>query len=420
VKKIVLQNGLRLLLVPQASSLASSVLILVEAGSEYETKRINGVSHFLEHLTFKGTAQRPKAGMIAEELAALGARSNAFTSQEYTGYWAKAEAKKVHKIVEIVSDLYLNPIFDAGEIEKERGVIIQEINMYEDDLPARVQKNLAALVYGDQPAGWDIGGQKAVIRKLKREDFIAYRTSRYVAKGTVVVISGKFNEAAVTRQVKQYFGALPKRSAPGKIKTKEAQKAPRLNVHFKESDQAHLALAFRAFNLFDKRRYAIQILADVLGGGMSSRLFKRVREELGAAYYVGADADLALDHGLFGVSAGVDHTRIELVLRTIIEECRRIRNDEVPEKELQRSKDHMIGSIILGLETSDQMGSYYGGQEILTGRTLSPALLIDRIKKVTAAEVRAVARDVIKERSLNLAIVGPYKKQEVFKKLLIL
>src|SRR5271170_7343114 len=180
VKKIVLKNGLRILLVPQAATLAASVLILVEAGSEYETKNINGVSHFLEHLMFKGTTNRPHPGMIAEELASLGAQSNAFTSQEYTGYWAKSEYRKLPKILNIVSDLYLNPIFDPVEIEKERGVIIEELNMYEDTPTRRVQDIFLSLVYGDQPAGWDVGGEKEIVKKLTAEDFVRYRKERYV------------------------------------------------------------------------------------------------------------------------------------------------------------------------------------------------------------------------------------------------
>ncbi len=170
-KKLTLPNGLRIILVPQASTLAASVLILVEAGSEYETKRVNGVSHFLEHMTFKGTTNRPRPGMIAEELAALGAQSNAFTGQEYTGYWAKAEARKLPKILEIVSDLYLNPVFAPEEIEKERGVIIEEINMYEDTPARRVHEILTTLMYGDQPAGWDISGEKEVIAKTGERGF---------------------------------------------------------------------------------------------------------------------------------------------------------------------------------------------------------------------------------------------------------
>ena len=285
-KKVTLKNGLRILLVPQPENLAATVLILVRAGSEYETKRQNGVSHFLEHMMFKGTTDRPEPGMIAHELTALGAQFNAFTGAEYTGYYAKAQAEKLPKILEIVSDLYLNPLFDKAEIEKERGVIIQEINMYEDDLPARAQRDFARLVYGDQPAGWDVGGEKAIINALARADFAEYRAMRYVMPGTIVIVAGKFGEATTIAQIKKYFSALPRRTAPVKKKTVERQSAPKMKLHFKESDQAHLVLGFRAFDMFDERRYALRVLADLLGGGQSSRLFTRIREKMGAAYYI--------------------------------------------------------------------------------------------------------------------------------------
>lgn len=417
-KKITLPNGLRILLVQRQASLAASVLILVEAGSEYETKSVNGVSHFLEHMTFKGTTNRPRPGMIAEELASLGAQSNAFTSQEYTGYWAKAEAKKLPKILEIVSDLYLHPVFDPEEIEKERGVIIEEINMYEDAPPRRVQEIFNTLVYGDQPAGWDVSGEKETIRKLTKDDFMVYRDERYVAKGTLVVVAGKFDEKAAVKQIKKMFGDLPPRRVSAKSKTKQHQSKPQAMIKFKESGQSHLVLGFRAFDLFDKRRYAIEVLADLLGGGMSSRLFKRVREELGAAYYISADVDLSLDHGIFEISAGVDHGKIDVVIEAILAECRRLRDEPISEVELQRTKDHMVGGMILGLETSDALASYYGGQEILTKKSLPPEEIIDRIRKTSAAEVRAVAKAVFKNQGLNLAVIGPYQNQEMFKKIL--
>ncbi len=418
MKKVILKNGLRILLVPQPENLAATVLILVRAGSEYETKPRNGVSHFLEHLMFKGTTDRPAPGMIAHELTALGAQFSAFTGAEYTGYYAKAQAEKLPKILEIVSDLYLNPLFDEAEIEKERGVIMQEINMYEDDLPARASKVFDRLLYGDQPAGWDVAGEKPIIRRLARADFVDYRAQRYVMPGTIVVVAGKFSEAATVAQIKKYFAALPRRTAPAKKRTIERQSAPKLNLHFKESDQAHLVLGFRAFDMFDERRYALRVLADLLGGGMSSRLFTRLREKMGVAYYIGAGTDLSLDHGVLSVSAGVDHKRAGEAIRAILEECRTIRDNMVPERELQKSKDHMIGGLILGLETSDDLASFYGGQEVLTGGFLSPAALTARIKKVTARDVQRVAKAIIDDKGLNLAIVGPYKSKTAFKKIL--
>ncbi len=408
IKKTTLKNGLRVIFAHQPENLAATVLILVEAGSEYETKRINGVSHFLEHLMFKGTVMRPKPGMIAHELAALGAQSNAFTDQEYTGYWAKVRAEKLPEILEIMFDLYLNPVFERAEIEKERGVIIQEINMYEDDLPAKAQQVLGALIYGDQPAGWDVGGEKKIIKRLGREDFVDYRKKRYVMPGTVIAVTGKFDEKRTLAKIEEYFGALPRRPIVPKKRTVERQSAPRVKVHFRKTGQAHLAIGFRAFTMFDERRYAIRVLADILGGGMSSRLFMRVREELGAAYYVHAGADLALDHGTLDISAGVDRTKIGTVIGAILKECRTLRDELVPAKELQKTKDHMLGNLILGLETSDDLASFYGGQEILSREALSPAALADRIKKVSAEDVRAVARAVIREKGLNFAVVGPY------------
>ena len=417
-RKIILENGLRIVLVRQSSSLAASVLILVEAGSEYEKKRNNGISHFLEHMMFKGTAHRPKPGMIAEELAGLGAQSNAFTGKEYTGYWAKAEARKLPKILEIVSDLYLNPLFDPAEIEKERGVIIEEMNMYEDTPARRVGDLFDRLLYGDQPAGWDVSGEKEIIRAIGRQDFANYRKERYVAHGTVVVVAGKFNEQTVVLDIKIMFGKLPRKHASPKSKTKERQSRPQVHVKFKESGQTHLILGFRAYTIFDERRFALEVLADVLGGGMSSRLFKRVREELGAAYYIDADTDLSLDHGSFAIGAGVDHGKIQVVIEAVLAECLRLREELVPEAELQRTKDHMAGGMILGLETSDALASYYGGQEILRKKFLPPEKILDRIKAITAEDVRAVARDIFKDKGLNLAIIGPYRDDEMFKKIL--
>lgn len=417
-KKITLKNGLRVLFVPNPKSLAASVLILVEAGSEYETKRINGLSHFLEHMMFKGTTNRPRPMQIAEELDALGAQSNAFTSQEYTGYWAKAESRKLPKILEIVSDLYLNPTFNSDEIEKERGVIIQELNMYEDTPARKVQDIFLSLLYGDQPAGWEIVGEKEIIKRLARDDFMTYRKERYVMPGTLVVVAGNFDEKEALAQIKDYFGGCSRHSVKAKLKTKESQASPGALLKFKESEQSHLVLGFRAFDLFDKRRYAIEILADVLGGGMSSRLWKRVREDLGAAYYVNAGADLSLDHGVFAVSAGVEHEKIDLVVAAILEECARLRDEFIPKGEFQKTKDHIIGNLILGLETSDELASYYGSQEILMKSALSPAKLIQKINDVTPEEVRDVARVVMHDRGLNFAVIGPYKNQEKFKKIL--
>jgi predicted Zn-dependent peptidase len=417
VKKIVLKNGLRLILAPQAG-LAATVLVLVEAGSEYETRNINGLSHFLEHLAFKGTEKRPKPGMIAAELDSLGAEYNAFTAQEYTGYWAKVHSRFLPQILDLISDLYLNPIFDREEINKERGVIIEEINMYEDMPMRRVHDFFTALLYGNQPAGWDIAGRKEVIRRLEREDFIKYRTRHYIAPATVVVVSGDFEPGYVIPRVNELFGSLRRQPKSPKPKTRERQTRPHSLIKFKKSDQTHLVLGTRAFTIFDKRRYALQVLSDILGGGMSSRLFRRIREELGAAYYVRAVSDLFSDHGYFAVSAGVDHAKIKIVIEAILQELGRLREEIVEEGELRKSKEHLIGNLILSLETSDELAAFYGGQEIITRSIIKTEQLIQRIQRVSAEEIRKVARLLFTDTKLNLAVIGPYRNPAIFRKIL--
>lgn len=423
-KKITFSNGLRLIMVQRPKSLAATVLILVEAGCEYETKKINGLSHFLEHMMFKGTVNRPKVGQVAEELAALGAQSNAFTSYEYTGYWAKAEYRKLPKILDIVSDLYLNPIFNPEEINKERGVVIEEIHMRRHDDPAGdSQENFISLLYGDQPAGWDVAGMESVIGRLKRDDFTAYREKHYVPTKTIVVVSGNFSTKFVAQEVRRRFGALKRSSRAPKTKTRDVgQKTPRLRVKFKETGQSHIVLGVKAFNIFDKRRYAIEVLAHVLGSysSMSSRLFKRVREEMGAAYHIDADIDLYLDHGYLAVYAGVEHKKTAAVMGVILEEMNRLKKELVPDKELQKSKDHIVGNMMLGLETSDRLGSFYGVQELLTKDLLKPQDFAGRIQHVTAKEIMGVARAIFRNDGLNLSVVGPYKNDKVFKKKLSL
>jgi len=417
MKKHILQNGFRILLVPQPG-VAASVLILVGTGSEYEKKHQNGISHFLEHLVFKGTENRPKPGTISRELDGLGAEYNAFTGEEYTGYWAKVQKGKIHSAIDIVSDLYLNPVFNPQEIEKERGVVIEELNLYEDTPSRKVHTVFTELLYGDQPAGWDIGGRKEVIRKLARADFLRYRNEHYVPQATVAIVAGNFNERAVMRQLTVLFGKLPRGKKGAKASVKEQQANPRTTLKFKDSDQSHLVLGVRAFSIFDPRRYALQVLGDLLGGGMSSRLFHRIREELGAAYYVRAGADLLLDHGYFAVSSGVDHKKITDVIKAILEEMRRLKTEFVPDAELRKVKDHLTGGVLLGLETADELASFYGGQEIIAKKLVTPQELIRRLQAVTKGQVRALARDLFQNRKLNLAVIGPYKTSAQFKKLL--
>ncbi|MDO8469447.1 MAG: pitrilysin family protein [bacterium] len=409
--KFKLPNGVRVVLVPQKSSVATTVIVLVETGSKYETKKINGLSHFLEHMCFKGTTRRPKPSDISSELDGLGAVYNAFTDTEMTGYWAKAKNDAAPKLLDIVSDLYLNPTFDSKEIEKEKGVIIEEINMYEDLPRQKAGELFMKLVYGDQPAGWSIAGRKEVIRRTTREDFLAYRGTHYLAPATTVIVSGGFDAARMERLVRRAFGSLPRGRKGTKLPVRESQSRPREVVHFKKVEQTHLILGFRSFGIYDPRRPALQLMAHVLGGGMGSRLFKRVREELGAAYYVNASADFLTDHGIVSMSAGAKHEKLEAVLKVGVEEFGRFTRELVPQDELVRAKNHLTGTFLLSLETSDELGSFYGAQEVFHRPLRTPAQLVREIQRVSADDIRAVARQVVKPNRLNLAILGPYKKR---------
>ena len=407
--KIILKNGLRIITIPMKESLTTTVLILVEAGSKYETKEINGISHFLEHMCFKGTEKRPKSIDISSELDAIGANYNAFTSMEYTGYYAKSQPKHFAEILDVVSDIYLHQIFDASEIEKEKGVIIEEINMYEDLPMRRVQELFTFLLYGDQPAGWDIAGKKEVIKKLSRENFLKYRNDHYLANSTLVVVSGKIDENEAIGKIEKVFSSISAAEKVQKIKTKEFQEKSEVLLRHKKSDQTHLILGVRACDIFDKRKYALQVLADILGGGMSSRLFQKIREEMGAAYYVRAEADLFTDHGYLAASAGVDNQRAEEVIGAILGEFGKIIGNGVGKKELQRAKDHLIGQLVINLESSDELASFYGGQEILTKETISPKNLAKKIQAVKAEEIAEIANDIFKNNKLNLALIGPFE-----------
>ncbi|MEK7077410.1 MAG: pitrilysin family protein, partial [Patescibacteria group bacterium] len=289
-----------------------------------------------------------------------------------------------------------------------KGVIQEEINMYEDMPQRKVQELFMECVYGDQPAGWTIAGRKEVIRCLRREDFLKYRGAHYVPQSTVVLVSGGFRESEVLSCAKKQFASLPPGPKDGKRKTRDVQASPRELVRYKKSDQTHLVLGVRAFSLFDERRFTLQVLTDILGGGMSSRLFHRIREELGAAYYVRASDDLYTDHGVLTVSAGVDHAKIEKVLEASLQEFKRLKTELVTPAELQKAKDHIVGTFFLSLDTSDGLGYFYAMQEVHGMPLRAPEQIARKIRAVTAEDVRALARDLFRPSRLDLALIGPF------------
>jgi predicted Zn-dependent peptidase len=369
-------------------------------------------------MCFKGTSNRPSPTAIAHELDALGAESNAFTSYEYTGYYAKARSKNFPKLLDVIADLYLHPTLPEAEIEKEKGVIIEEINMYED-LPMRnIGTLLDKLMYGEQPAGRKILGTKEIIRRTKREDFLRYRGAHYVPQATTLVVAGDISSAEVFRQAKKYFAPSKKSPKEQKPKVRDTQRAPAALVEYKKSSQTHFQLGFRGVPVGHKDIFAMDVLRTVLGAGMSSRLFKKLREEMGVCYYVRAESEYNLDHGKFVVASGVDIARVELVLTVIMDELRAVKKNSISPEELQKAKEYLLGTTAMGLESSDEVAGYFGGQEILRRPLMSPEEYAAKIRTVSAAQVRAVAKKLFKNSNTNLALIGPFKTASKFKGLI--
>jgi predicted Zn-dependent peptidase len=416
--KHILKNGLRVITVPMKDNPTVTVLVLVEAGSKYEDKKVNGISHFLEHMCFKGTMKRPKAIDISRELDALGSQYNAFTSQEYTGYYAKSDAKHFTKILDIVSDIYLNSTFPEVEMEKEKGVIIEEINMYEDMPHRHVQDLLTDLLYGDQPAGWSVLGEKKNITGMKREDFVKYKKEHYAPKATTIVVAGKISEKIALKEIKNIFNDLKNTKKVGKKKVVESQKNPKVLLKYKETDQTHFVFGVRTFDLFDKRNATLDVLSGILGGGMSSRLFQKLREEMGVGYYVRSYNDSSTDHGFFQISAGVDNKRIHEVLEAVLEECRKLKTYEVDEDELEKTKECLIGNMKLSLESSDDIANFYGAQELLKKKIVLAEDRAKELRKVTARDIKDLANSIFVDKNLNLALIGPFKEEKNFLKIL--
>jgi predicted Zn-dependent peptidase len=393
-----------------------SVLVLVGAGSRYETKNINGISHFLEHMAFKGTTKRPNKVAIAQELDEIGAHYNAFTHIEYTGYWIKADRTHAELAFDILSDMYIHSTLPAEEIEKERGVIIGEIDMYEDMPMYKVSQVFNELLYGDQPIGWDVAGTKEAVKSISRDDFSRYRETYYRAPNTLIVVSGNISNAKARNLFKKYFRDVPSGKTSKPPPAKEKQRGSKVHVYTKKTDQAHLILGVRAFGLHDRRRWALGLLSIILGGTMSSRLFIKIREELGLGYYIHSESPLFTDYGTFEVGAGVDVKRLDVAIDAIIEELSRIKKDGIEKEELQKARENVRGSSLISLEQSDKVANYFGKQELLARTILTPEQQFRMLEKVTPADVKKVAQDIFRDDRLNLAVVGPVKDEVLLKK----
>lgn len=416
--KKTLTNGIRVILVPNTQSPATTILVLAETGSKYETKETNGLAHFLEHMVFKGTTTRPKAIDISHELESIGAQYNAFTSHEYTGYYAKVSARHFDKAFEVIADMYTHPILEEEEIQKEKGVIIEEIKMYQDLPHHHVQDMMMELLYGDVPAGWNIAGTVETVNSFTRDNFLKYRNEHYNTDSTLVIVSGNFDEETIEDKIKDAFKDVSAGPKSNKLAVIERQVEPQILIQNRETDQTHIIIAFRGFSVTDKRLSTARVLAALLGGGMSSRLFERLRNNMGVGYYVSASHEAYTDHGVFSISTGVDKARVDEVVIAILEECKKLIDEAVDDVELTRVKNNVTGSLELSLETSDRQGEFLGFQEIMKGTIETVDDINNKITKVTSQEIQALAKELFVNERLNLALVGAYGDESKLKSLL--
>ncbi|MFH1232301.1 MAG: pitrilysin family protein [Patescibacteria group bacterium] len=418
-----LSNDLDLITAPMSGTKTVTVFVLFGTGSRYETKKNNGISHFLEHALFKGTKKRPNTLAIAGELDGIGGEYNAFTGKEVTGFWIKVEASQLPLAMDVLSDIILNSLLSSKEIEREKGVIIEEANMYLDNPLIHIDDLFEQCLYGDTPIGWTTIGSKENIKGFDRSDFVDYFHSQYRASNTVVCLSGKIpnNSIALTEK---FFQKMVKGQAKDCDIVVDQQKHPAIKLFFKKTDQAHLSLGVHTYPSGHSSEMASKILAILLGGTMSSRLFIELRERQGLAYYVKTQSEFYTDSGYLTTNAGVPLAKVETAIKIILVEYQKLLTNLVAEDELKRIKQCIIGRTALQLEESDSIASWYAQQAItfkqqkVSKKILSPSDYYQKIDKVSAEEIMKVAQEIFIDNKLNLAIIGPYKDKKIFKDIL--
>jgi predicted Zn-dependent peptidase len=417
-ERTTLANGVRVLTAEMPHAQSVSCFLFYAAGSRYETKETNGIAHFAEHMFFKGTERRPQSRDITSEIDAIGGEFNAFTGKEYTGYYVKCAAEQRDVALDVLVDMLRNSKFDPEEIDREKGVIVEEMNMYFDTPRDFIGGVYDELLYGDQPLGWDIIGTKDTVRSATRETFLDYVGRWYKPERMVVGIGGRIGDGLHER-LEELLGDVPAADTPAPTAVQiPANGGPQVRVHTKQSDQAHLILGARSYALGHPDRYALQLLSTVLGGGMSSRLFTEVRERRGLAYYVFGTNNSYTDAGSLYAQAGVDINRIDDAVETIVGELRKIAAEPVPADELEKARNSAKGRFVLQLESPHGTILFGLRREVLEGEAIDPADVLAGLDAVTAEDVQRVAQDVIGGNALNLALIGPFDDAERFRALL--
>jgi predicted Zn-dependent peptidase len=410
-----LSNGLRVLTAPLDHAKSVACYVMLAAGSRYEEASNRGIAHFAEHMFFKGTERRPTARDLSMEVDRMGGEFNAFTSKEYTGYYIRCAGEQRDTALDVLVDMLRNSKFDAGELEREKGVIIEEMNMYFDTPRDYVSSLYEELIFGSNPLGWETLGTKETIKAATRETFLDYLGHWYTPQRIVVGVAGAVGDDLIPT-LEGLFGDLGGNgagsAAPAQLdRSTEAQ----IRVHRKDSDQANICLGVPSYPLEHPDRYALQLLATVLGTGMSSRLFLEVRERRGLAYYVYAVNSSYTDTGTLASQAGVDLNRADEAVGVIADEFRKLADEPVPADELEKARGLAKGRFVLQTESPNGLILFGLRREVLEGRVSEPEELLAGIDAVTAEDVQRVAQDVIGSNGMRLAVIGPFDDEDRFR-----
>jgi predicted Zn-dependent peptidase len=417
-------KGLTVVKIPMSSVESVTVLAFANTGSRYETPELQGIAHFFEHMVFKGTANYATSQILAAAVDGVGADFNAFTSKEYTGYYVHSAAQHVALALDVVSDMLLTPKLQQADIDREKGVIIEELNMYVDSPQRHIDNVFENLLFGADPGlAHDIVGTKQTIQSFTSADFSRFLNHWYGLNNLVLVVAGDervVNSKTLMEQIETAFGKAPQSERGTTAKeAREKSLAPkvfgdeRLSVVYRKTEQAHFILGWPGIHRLDPRRYALSLLSTILGGNMSSRLFTEVREQRGLCYYVHSSDDYFQDVGVFGAAAGVDPKRAAEALKVTVGEFLDIASGKrlITELELQRAKDYVVGKTVLGLEDSESVAQYFGIKQLLRGEIETPDEVLAKVKAVKLDDLHQIAQQLIIKDQLRLAIIGPFKNQ---------
>lgn len=414
----ILPNGMTILTVPSQDAESVVVDFFIKTGSRSELPEENGISHFLEHFLFKGTKKYPSALEISQLIDGLGGEMNANTGKEHTQFFIKAHHRHLSTIFEVLTDMLINPIFDEQELEKEKGVVVEEINMYKDAPMYEIGNLLEKAMWPDEALGRSIAGEKETVVKFTPESFRSYMQRFYSPANIILGVSGKFNPKTLDSLVKKHWLPVKKTKFGAWHKSTDKQNSPRISLTEKATEQSHLALGFKGLNHKDKKNAVARVLSAILGGGMSSRLFSEVREKRGLAYYVRASSNNYHDTGAFEITAGVKVGSEKESIEIILDELRKVKDIKISEAELSKAKEYLKGRSVLALEDNQNRLEWYLDCLAFENKLETPKQVFEKIDSVTAGQVQKLAQSLFKSQTLTLATIGPEKDRKSFEKIL--